>query len=105
MALTVTIRTNDLPRMAAHLSPAVKDITKTALFQVVALADPMTPVDTGNLKNNKEIGDDFIHWRAPYAAYQDKGTIHIAPTLFATNAAERVRPQWIQAMSQIEGKL
>jgi len=105
MSVTVQIISNKLPPMPARLNAAVKDITKTALFQVVAIADPLTPVDTGFLKSAKEITDDSVHWLADYAAYQDKGTVHIAPRLFATTAAERVRPQWILALRQIEGRL
>jgi hypothetical protein len=62
-------------------------------------------VETGFLKNSKEITDDSVHWLAPYAADQDKGTVHIPPTLFATHAADVVRPQWVAALSQIEGRL
>jgi hypothetical protein len=105
MSVTVTLISNRLPAMPAHLNAAVKDITKKALFQVVATADPRTPVETGFLKNSKEITDDSVHWLAPYAADQDKGTVHIPPTLFATHAADVVRPQWVAALSQIEGRL
>jgi hypothetical protein len=69
------------------------------------IADPLTPVDTGALKSAKEITDTSIHWLADYAAYQNIGTVHIAPRLFATTAADRVKPQWIRALSQIEGRL
>lgn len=105
MSVTVTITSNKLPPMPARLNAAVKDITKKALFDVVAIADPMTPVDTGHLKSAKEITDTAVHWLANYAAYQNMGTVHIAPRLFATTAAERVRPQWIAALRQIEGRL
>lgn len=105
MSVTITITHNRLPPMPANLNRAAKDITKTALFQVVAIADPLTPVDTGFMKNAKEIGDDHVHWLADYAAYQNMGTVHVPPRLFATTGAERVRPQWIRALSQIEGRL
>jgi hypothetical protein len=105
MSVTVTIRSNKLPPMPAKLQAAVRDITKKALFDVVAIADPLTPVDTGHLKNAKEITADSVHWLADYAAYQDKGTVHVPPRLFATTAAERVGPQWQRALADIEGRL
>lgn len=105
MSVTVTITSNKLPPMPAHLNAAVKDITKKALFDVVAIADPMTPVDTNHLRSAKEITETSVHWLAYYAAYQNNGTVYIAPKLFATTGAERVKPQWIRALSQIEGRL
>lgn len=105
MSVTVTVVSNRLPPMPANLNRAAKDITRTALFQVVAIADPLTRVDTGALKNNKEITDDSVGWLMDYAAEQNFGTVFMSGTLFATHAADLVRPQWIRALSQIEGRL
>jgi hypothetical protein len=105
MPAEVVIHSNRCPAIAARFEPAVRDITQAAVFQVVARADPATPVDTGNLKNNKSIGPDFVHWHAAYAAFVDKGTVRMAPRLFATNAANTVFPEWTAALAQIERRL
>jgi hypothetical protein len=106
VGVAVEVRINRFPRMAARFAPAVRDITQLAVFKVVELADPNTPVgETGFLKNNKEIGPDFVHWIMHYAGYVNFGTVHMAPRPFATDAAEAVRPQWMQALGQIERRL
>ena len=105
MAITVKISNDKLPKVATSFEAKVAEVTQLAIYQVVALADPITPVLTGDLRNKKIIGPDFVHWTMPYAAFQDKGTIHIAPKLFGTGSAERVRPEWIKALMQIESWL
>lgn len=105
MSVTVTITSNRLPPMSANLNRAAKDITRKAIFDVVAYADPLTPVDTGHLKSAKVITDTSVHWLADYAGFQNFGTVHVPPRLFATTAVSHVKPQWIAALRQIEGRL
>jgi hypothetical protein len=105
VSVIVTITSNRLPPMPANLNRAAKDITRKAILDVVAHADPLTPVETGAMKNNKVITDTSIHWLQDYTGFQNFGTVHVPPRLFATTAVSVVRPQWIAALGQIEGYL
>lgn len=105
MSVSVEIRRNDFPRIAGRFEPAVAEITQLAVFKVHEAADPNTPRNNGDLANNVVDGPDFVHWLMLYAGFQDKGTVFMPGTFFATNAANLVFPQWVQALSQIEGRL
>ena len=111
MAVQVIVVQNNLPRIAARFLPAVDEIITLGLFKIHEAADVNTPVDTGDLKNNVQVTPSSgghggeIHWSMGYAGYVDKGTVHMAPRLFATNATNLVFPQIVQALGQIEGRL
>ena len=38
--------------------------------EVARMCDPYVPFDTGNLKNNKEVSETYIHYKSPYAKKQ-----------------------------------
>lgn len=83
-------------------------IRKTA-FDIIALSTPLTPFETGFLRGSATVEMQgellaFVYWAAAYAKYQEFGTRWIAPKLFATTAAEQVRPGFIRAMeSMLQG--
>lgn len=107
----VIVNHNHLPRIAGRFLPAVDDVTTLYLFKVHEAADPNTPVDEGNLKNNVVVTPSQggqggqVHWLQSYAGYVDKGTIFMAPRLFATGAADLIGPQYVAALGQIESRL
>lgn len=83
------------PGASARVRAGARDVDRRAALAVYAYSQPMTPVDTGALKSNVTVGPDFVHWHQNYAMFQELGTRHLAPRLFATTAVNRVRPQWI----------
>lgn len=108
MNVDIVVKFNHLPLVPAQLEQAAAEVTNRALQTVIAIADPLTPVDTGDLKNLKEITmaapgsqTGIVHWTVDYALYQDKGTVFIAPRLFATTGAEHARPQWVAGMKGV----
>lgn len=108
---TIEVRANNLPRMASRFRPAVSDITGAALFKTLETATPITPVDTGNLRNTAQVRfhpgafEGSVYWPAPYAALVNGGTRFMAPRPFATDAARIVGPQYVAALSQLERRL
>lgn len=111
-AVDVIILKNDLPLIPTRLRSAVADVNNRAMFRTIAIADPRTPVETGNLKNAKAVtpaspGDlvSEIHWTADYAGFVNGGTRFMAARPFATSAVEEVKPQWLADLAGIGAKL
>lgn len=109
---TVVVRMNRLPGAEGRIRRRIDDVNNKALLDVVAVADPLTPVDTGDLKGRKVIAlssggrGGSIHWTMFYAAYQELGTARgVTPKLFATTAVSRVRPGWLAAFRAIGGSV
>lgn len=104
--ISLEIKKNDFARLSGKLPRETSAIISKAAFDVITLATPKTPVDTGFLRNSATVAmeNDFlaiVTWAAEYAAYQEFGTRSIAPRLFATGGAEQVRPEFTQAMKQM----
>lgn len=106
---TINVRMNKLPSLPHTLNSVVEDAITKAVHDIEAHADPLTPVDTGNLKNSKhtEINglSARLHWQAEYALYVHEGTRYQPATPFAADAVEKVQPSLEQALSELEGRL
>lgn len=103
---------NHFPRIAVRFEPEVVDIVNTGVFDLVATADPMTPVDTGDLKGHKQFDMASagniaakVTWTMGYAAYVDQGTTRMAAQPYATPAADAVFPTVVANLSALEGRI
>lgn len=110
--ISVTILKNDLPLIPTRFRAAVADANNLAMFKTVEIADPRTPVETGNLLNAKRLTPaspgnlvSEIHWTAEYAMFVNGGTRFMAAQPFATSAVEEVQPAWLAALAGIGAKL
>ena len=103
LAIEIIATGNRLPGMARQFPGHVRDATRRALLEVVAIADPLTAVDTGALRANKTIGDDSVTWGQDYAGYIEWGTVRTSPRPFARPAAEAAMPGYVAALSKLEG--
>lgn len=108
----VTVTKNILPRIESRFAPEIADTLNTGVFDLVAAADPRTPVDTGDLKNKKQLdmasGGNLsasVTWTMDYAAYVDQGTVYQAPQPYATTTADAVFPGVIANLTALEGRL
>lgn len=101
----IVINFNKLPPMPARLRAEATQETRAALQQVLAIGTTLAPVDTGALRANAIADDTQVHWMQPYAAFQNNGTIHIPPVLFANRAVDQVKPQWEARLRAIPGRL
>lgn len=92
MSAMIEVVSNLLPGMAARFDGQLQRAFDDGVATCIAVADPLTRVDTGDLKANKEItrGSDFreVHWIQDYAAYQNFGTRFMSGTNFAGAGAE-----------------
>lgn len=112
MSFTIEVLRNDIPKVPVKAEAAAAKVCNSSIMRVIAYADPMTPVDKGLLKGNKDITlaspgslTSIVRWVQHYALFQDKGTIHNPPTLFATTGAERSKPQAIAEFKAIGAEL
>lgn len=105
MAIRVIVKMNKLPSTSSALQAAVDDVVDKYISEVDTIATGTVPVDTGKLKNSKEVSKGRIAWTAEYAAHVNYGTRYMAAQPFATDAAEKALPTLIQALSEVEGKL
>lgn len=104
--VTYEIRKNDLPKIASNLQQGADDAIAEAVLMLVRMADPNTPVDTGNLKNNKTIntgsgGQGFVHWHAEYAGFVHNGTRYMAGRPFIMQAVQQVWPLYQKAIADL----
>lgn len=108
---TVRIKTNNLGRIAAKVPLAVGDILTKGVHDIDAHATAATPVDTGKLKNSKEVEigngglENKISWSAEYAGFVNFGTRKMPAQPFASDAVEKVQPSILAALQQLEGRL
>ena len=106
---SIRVRKNKLPHLGKLINDTTNDAIAKAVNDVVAYADPNTPVDTGHLKNDKEIElEDLggkVHWKADYALYVHEGTRHMPASPFAADAVEKVAPSLEDALRALEGKV
>lgn len=106
---TIIVRKNKLPILDEIIEATVADAIAKTVYDVVAYADPNTPVDTGTLKNNKEIEttptQGRVHWKAEYALYVHEGTRHMPAAPFASDAVEKAAPALEEAIRELEGRI
>jgi HK97 gp10 family phage protein len=106
---SIKVNKNKLPQLPQIINDLMADAITKAAGDIVAHADPNTPVDTGHLKNDKEIEVDGlsgkVHWKSDYALYVHEGTRYRPSQPFAADAAEKVAPSLAQALDGLEGKV
>lgn len=105
MGVSVRIKMNKLPASASTLKTAVDEVVDKYISEVDVIATGSVPVDTGKLKNSKEISKGRIAWTAEYAGFVNFGTRYQAAQPFASDAAEKALPALTSGLSEIEGKL
>ncbi len=107
MSISIQVLRNDFPKIGRGLEGRVADINTKAAFDCIAAAAPLTPVDTGALKNSGAVSPGnaanptaTVSWAQAYAPHVELGTARMAAQPFARPAAEQVKPGWIAALSQ-----
>lgn len=105
MSVTIEVRINKFPGMPARLTAANNDIGTKWGLDARAASIPYTPVDIGALVNNVETGVGFVHWIQYYAAFQNDGTVFIAPKHFAQHGVDVATPGAVAAYRQLESRL
>lgn len=108
MSISIVVDYNHLGRIASNMQGALDDALGTAALTIVAVADPLTRVDTGALRANKSItrtaSSVEVTWNQEYAAYNELGTIYMSPRPFARPGLEAAEPQFLASLSRlIEG--
>lgn len=106
---SIRVNKNKLPQLPQIINQLAEDAITKAAGDIVAHADPITPVDTGHLKNDKEIEvnglSGKVHWKSDYALYVHEGTRFQPSRPFAADAAEKVAPSLEQALNELEGSI
>lgn len=106
-SLTLEVKYNHFPALAKKWPQEAADIQGHIVGMIIQIADPLTPVLTGNLKNNKQIDfggigkAGFVHWLAPYTGYVVFGTRHMAARPFIQTAVAQVQPIFEQAIEKM----
>ena len=97
--VTLVVTRNTYPRIAARLAPAIADGINETVTEFLAVADPITPVDTGYMRAHKTIEaasagnlEATVTYNADYSAYVELGTIHMAPQPFVRPSVGIVAP-------------
>ena len=102
---------NDLGKTKAALPREVSQVVRKGTFDIDAHATVNTPVDTGALKNSKQV--EFfengmrskIGWSAEHAIYVHEGTRRMSARPFAKDAFDQVAPSIVDALNQLASKL
>lgn len=108
---TITIKFNNLPKVAAALPVEVSEIVVKGLTDIEAHSEANAPVDTGNLKNSHqiEIEPDGMSGRvyigAHYAGHVNYGTVNQAAQPFASDAVVKVKPSIEAALNSLESRI
>lgn len=103
----VTINKNDFPDIAANMPMRCERIVTKTAHDLLAISTPLTPVDTGALRNETDVEDGatptqkIVAWYVNYAAYQNMGTRRIPPKFFANRAAAEVFPAFVEALKAV----
>lgn len=97
MSVQVVTTLNRFGAFAASLDRTVESALDMGVKTCIAVADPLTPVDTGRLRGDKTItkgsGVRTITWNAEYAAYQEFGTSRGVPARhFARSGMDAALP-------------
>ncbi|MDQ5960160.1 MAG: hypothetical protein QG592_1242 [Pseudomonadota bacterium] len=105
--VTVTIKFNRFPEIAAALPGQTKAVVRKAAFDVEGQAKNRVPVDTGALKSSilTEIENGGLAAEvAPhenYALFVELGTRRMSAQPYMIPAADAVRPAFIAACEQM----
>ena len=107
MNITVktTIHDNRIPGIIGRFPGAVSAVVKKSAMDIEAEAKDQVPVDTGNLKRSIAADvQEFSATIAPhteYDAYVEFGTYKMGAQLYMRPAADKIEPQFVEAIDQI----
>ena len=105
MSIDVMVVSNRFPEIAGKLQRHVTETVQWAVTQEVAVAQPITPVDTGALRSNTSTsvsGDSgTVTWNQYYAAFVHEGTYKMAARPFARQALDIVGPQFVARLAMM----
>lgn len=105
VSLDIVVVSNRFGPIAASMQGIVNDALDNAVLALIETADPLTPVDTGALKGNKTIeatGESrTVTWNQDYAAYNEFGTVHMAPRPFARPGIDAAEPVLLEGLARI----
>ncbi len=103
----IHIRVNRFPEIARRFSEATELIVRKAAYDVEGYAKAVVPVKIGKLKNS--ISTEFpsrtkaiIAPHTNYAEHVEFGTRFMRERPYMRPAAEKVRPSFLEAFSQLE---
>lgn len=102
---------NNIGSVKRALPNEVSQVVRKGTFDIDAHATANTPVDTGALKNSKQVeiaGDGMsskISWSADHAIYVHEGTRRMAARPFAKDAFDKVAPSIVDALNQLASRL
>ena len=110
---TITVTKNIFPRIAANFPQEAANATNKGVARMIEVADPLTPVEYGLLRGNKDIdvatpGDPSggAHWLQDYAGHQNYGTSRgIVGKHFVDQGVEAGAATWMDALRSLEGRL
>lgn len=112
MAFRWVERFNKIPGVMPRCNQGAAAAINTAVMATIRSADPLTRVDTGALKSNKEIVtaspgslSGSVTWVQEYAIYQNSGTVYMSGTHFADQGAAAARPTFESEMRAVGFKL
>lgn len=111
MGVQVTLNTGPLDALLAGWGDGVGKLLDTIANDVLAEAQGIAPVRTGNLRNSGRVepGDDqysrYVHFTAEYAAYVEFGTRFMSARPFLTPAVEHHRRSFQDGFSALIGSL
>lgn len=95
----------DMKRNAARIEPMAKLIVAKTGHDLVAVAQTIVPVDTGNLKNSIGVDVNGLEFEAgptaDYGWYVEGGTSRMHAEPYMGPAADRVLPQVEDALAQL----
>ena len=100
-----TIHDNRIPGIIARFPGAVSAVVKKTAFEIENEAKALCPVDTGALKRSIMADvQEFSATIAPhtdYDAYVEFGTWKMGAQPYMRPAADKVEPQFVEAIDQI----
>lgn len=102
---------NNLDKVKAALPIEVSQVVRKGTFDIDAHATANTPVDTGQLKNSKQVEiaadgmSSKISWSAEHAIWVHEGTRKMAARPFAKDAFDKIAPSIVEALNQLASRL
>lgn len=98
---------DDITHNAAQTLPKAQLIVQKTGHDLVAAAQAVCPVDTGNLKNSisVDVTDDGLGFEAGptafYGLYVEQGTSRMSPEPYMTPTADLILPRGEEALAQL----